>query len=441
MRVLVIGGGGREAAIAWQLAKTDTVFCLAGHENPSLLEAAHQSGGRFAIVSPTDGEAVAQFAKANDIELAFVSADAPLEAGVVDALLDAAIPTVGPRRAGARIEWDKRFALELMREILPQFTPRFWVIESVDRLEAIFAEIAAAAIDIVVKPQGLTAGKGVKVMGPHLSSLQDAKAYTRELLEARPAECVLIVEKCTGHEFTLMCLTDGVSMVAPPATYDYPYRFAGDTGPGTGGMGAFSGTPVLPFLSMAQYRESVGIAKTVLAALSSRGISFNGVLNLGLFCTPQGLKFMEFNARFGDPEAMNILMVLETPLADVLRYIASRELDALEVRYSSAASVVKYLVSPEYALTSGVQHHFELDVAAIEKEGLKVFFSSAAHETGASGYRTVGNSRAVAVGATAGTAQEASERIERALSAHVKGPLEWRRDIGSAQYIGELTRR
>ena len=441
MRVLVVGGGGREAAIAWQLAKTDTVFCLAGHENPSLLDAAHRSGGRLAIASPTDGAAIAQFAKANDIELAFVSADAPLEAGVVDALLDAAVPTVGPRRAGARIEWDKRFALELMGEILPQFTPRFWVIESLDRLDSVFAEVAAAAIDIVVKPQGLTAGKGVKVMGPHLASLQDAKAYTRELLEARPAECVLIVEKCTGHEFTLMCLTDGVSMVAPPATYDYPYRFAGDTGPGTGGMGAFSGIPVLPFLSMDEYRESVDIAKTVLEALSARGISFNGVLNLGLFRTSQGLKFMEFNARFGDPEAMNILMLLETPLGDVLKHIAAKQLDALEVRYSSAASVVKYLVSPEYALGQGVPHHFELDVAAIEKEGLKVFFSSAVRDAGTAGYRTVGNSRAVAVGATAATAQEASDRIERALITYARGPLEWRSDIGSAQYLGGLARR
>jgi phosphoribosylamine--glycine ligase len=165
------------------------------------------------------------------------------------------------------------------------------------------------------------------------------------------------------------------------------------------------------------------------------------VLNLGLFCTPQGLKFMEFNARFGDPEAMNILMVLETPLADVLRNIAARELERIEVRYSRAASVVKYLVSPEYALAGGAQHHFELDVAAIEKEGLKVFFSSAAHDGGTGGYRTVGTSRAVAVGATAGTAPEASERIERALSAHLKGPLEWRQDIGSAQYIGGLARR
>lgn len=441
MRILVVGGGGREAAIARQIARTDTVFCCAGHENPSLVAAARESGGKFISATPTDAPAIARIAKDNGIDLAFVSADAPLEAGVVDALLAASIPTVGPVRAAARIEWDKRFALELMKEILPQYTPRFWVVEALSTVADVFADVARAGLDIVVKPQGLTAGKGVKVMGPHLASLKEAEAYTRELLATRPAESVLIVEKCVGHEFTLMCLTDGESLVAPPATYDYPYRFEGDSGAGTGGMGAFSGTPALPFLSMDRYREAIEIASNVIGSLASRGIPFNGVLNLGLFQTPQGLKFMEFNARFGDPEAMNILMLLETPFADVLRHIERKRLAALDVRYSNAASVVKYLVSPEYALSGGKVHRFALELSAIEQAGVKVFFSSAAVDIETGGYHTVGNSRAVALAATAPTASEASERIERCLAAYVRGPLEWRRDIGSAEYLERLAHR
>lgn len=439
-KTLIVGGGGRESSIAMRLAEDSAVYAVMPHVNPTIEHYVAKTGGKYLIDSPTNADCIARFAVENSIDLAFVSSDEPLAAGVVDALIASGIKTVGPTREGARIEWDKEFAMRLMRQHFPEITPGYWVAKDESSLETAIREVRVLGIEIVVKPQGLTGGKGVKVMGTHLANLDEAASYARELLHDRPNESVVLVEKVQGVEFTMMVLTDGTTVVRPPATYDYPYRFDGDAGPGTGGMGAFSSNrETLPFLSQEDYDKCLEVAGGVLKALREEGRHYNGVINAGFFVTKSGLKFLEFNARFGDPECMNIMTVLDGSLLGLLKDIQQEKLSEKSIKFADKASVVKYLVSPEYALKEGQKHEFTLDVAAIKRMGVEVFFSASVRsEAGKDVFSTVGNSRCAALASSGDSTQEASNLIERAIANHFQGPLEWRRDVGDQVYIENL---
>lgn len=445
MHTLLVGQGGREAAIAQKLSRECKLSVFMGHANPSLVREAQRSGGEVGIGSVVSPKEVAAFAKKCGAELAVVSADNPLEAGVVDALLESGIPSVGPTRAGAEIEWNKAFARELVREVAPEFAPQFWIGRSEAELKKIISEAEASRMEIVVKPAGLTGGKGVKVMGEHLKDFAEALEYAVSVLRA-PGDGgrdVVIEEKLEGVEFTLQGLTDGVSVVRTPLTYDYPYRFEGDTGPGTGGMGSVSWenkTP--PFVKAEQYEKCVAVAEQILRALKDRKRHFNGVMNVGFFYTPRGLKIMEFNARFGDPECINIMSLLNSSALELFTGIAKGELDPSTVRLAKAASVNKYLVAPEYCLGGKKEHRFTVDVEGLEADGAQVLFSAAVQDGSVPNtFKTTGASRNVAISVTAPTAPEASLRIEALLSRYVTGPLEHRADIGSKKYIDSLVQR
>ncbi len=346
-------------------------------------------------------------------------------------LMSHGIHTVGPTRSGAQIEWDKEYAIKLMHKKFPEFTPEFWIVSNEESLTAAFDEIQKMSLEIVVKPQGLSGGKGVKVMGVHLANLMAAEECTRKLLSDRPDESVILVEKIEGVEFTLMVLTDGVSVLRPPATYDYPYRFDGDTGPGTGGMGSFNDRCLpLPFMTQVDYDQCLNIAIEILQVIRAENRHFNGVLNTGFFITEKGLKFLEFNARFGDPECMNIMSVLDGSLSSLLNDIDCKTLTNTSARFMNQASVVKYLVSPDYALKNGERHEFEMDIDAIERMGVDIFFSSAV-EIEINRFVTIGNSRCVALVARSNSIQSACDQVETAIRKHVRGPLDWRTDVGS----------
>ncbi len=229
-----MGHGGRESALASRMAEHSELFAFVGHENPSILRAAGGSGGGHMVGDVCDPSAVAAYARAQEIDIAMVSADEPLQAGVVDALLAQGTRAVGPTAAGAEIEWNKAFARSVLADVAPEACPLLHVVTSLDELDQAMA--AFGERPVAVKPSGLTGGKGVKVMGPHLADHAAARAYGLELLEhCRPGECVLIEEKIEAPEFTIQAISDGRTVVFPNATYDYPYRFDGDQGPGTGG--------------------------------------------------------------------------------------------------------------------------------------------------------------------------------------------------------------
>ena len=437
LRTLIVGNGGRESALARAMAQGSELHAFVGHANPTIVGHASASGGSHAIGDVCDARAVAAFAHEREIDIAMVSSDEPLAAGVVDALLAQGTRAVGPTQAGAEIEWNKAFARELLAEIAPDAVPVLRIVRAPAEVAPAIASFGAT--EVAVKPAGLTGGKGVKVMGPHLDSHAAARDYALELLERGGAgECVLIEERIVGAEFTIQALSDGRTVVFPPSTYDYPYRLDGDEGPGTGGMGSLSlPTATLPFMSARHYEEACSIITRVIARLREQGRHFTGVMNSGFFATADGVKVIEFNARFGDPECMNIMSLFAGDWPQVMEGMCAEGLTENDVPLREEASVVLYLVSPDYALRAGGPYEFELDEHAIVDSGCEVLFSSAVHVSGNT-YRTVGTSRAVALTAVAPELEPATERV-RAAAATVP-VLEWRADVGDPRYLEGLTR-
>jgi phosphoribosylamine--glycine ligase len=431
---LIVGHGGRESALAMRMAEHSQLHAFMAHENPSIVGHATASGGGYATGDVRDPRAVAAFAREREIDLAMVSADEPLEAGVVDALLAQGTRTVGPTRAGAEIEWNKAFARSLLGEVAPEALPMIRVAR--DPAEVRDAIAAFGSAPVVVKPSGLTGGKGVKVMGPHLATHAEAEEYATSLLAGRPGETVLVEEKIVGAEFTIQAISDGRTVVFPPATYDYPYRYDGDQGPGTGGMGSLSmPDPTLPFMETSHYEQACSITARIIERLSDQGRHFSGVMNSGFFATADGVKVIEFNARFGDPECMNIMSLFEGSWPEAMQSISSGTLAAADVPLREGASLVLYLVSPDYAVRPGPPLEFDLDESSIEREGAHVFFSSAVR-TGEHSFRTVGTSRALAIATTAPTLEQARVRVVRC--ADTVPQLEWRADVGAERYLEGL---
>ncbi len=424
------------------MAEHSELHAFVGLENPSIVGYAAASGGSHQLGDVCDPQAVAAFARAREIDIAMVSADEPLAAGVVDALLAQGTRAVGPTAAGAEIEWNKAFARSLLAELAPEALPRLRIVRAPGEVADAIA--AFGSTPVVVKPSGLTGGKGVKVMGPHLANHEHAGEYALELLaRGRPGETVLIEEKVLGAEFTIQAISDGSTVVFPPSTYDYPYRYDGDRGPGTGGMGSLSmASAALPFMAPRHYEQACSIIERVIERLSQQARHFSGVMNSGFFATADGVKVIEFNARFGDPECMNIMSLFDGSWPEAMQSIASARLDAKDVPLREQASVVLYLVSPDYALGTpssgpapGGAYDFTLERERIEAAGCHVFFSSAV-ATGPNSYRTVGTSRAVALASTAPTLERARVRVaEQAATVPV---LEWRRDVGDERYLEGL---
>ena len=436
MRTLIVGSGGRESALALRMAEHSELHAFMGHENPSIVRHVLSSGGSYVTGDACDPEAVAAYARAQAIDIAMVSADEPLQAGVVDALLAQGTRAVGPTRVGAEIEWNKVFARSLLADVAPEAVPLLRVVTAEHELDEAIAFFGSTPV--VVKPSGLTGGKGVKVMGPHLADHGEARDYALSLLARGPGEGVLIEEKILGAEFTIQAISDGTTVLFPPATYDYPFRFDGDEGPGTGGMGSLStAEPILPFMTASHYAEACSIIQRVIERLADQGRHFTGVMNSGFFATADGVKVIEFNARFGDPECMNIMSLFSGNWPELMERLSAGRLSGSDVPLAEQASLVLYLVSPDYALRQGGPYEFGLDQARIEDAGCHVFFSSAV-DIGENCYRTVGTSRAVALATTAPTLQSARERIVDCAGA--VDVLEWRRDVGDESYLKGLSK-
>jgi len=430
-RTLIVGHGGREAALATRMAESSVLHAVMGHANPTITALVGGTGGDWSQGDVCDGSAIAQFAVANGIDIAMVSADDPLAAGVVDELRRAGIAAVGPTRAGAEIEWNKVFCREVVARVAPEANPAFAVARTVDEVDRAVAQVGAQHGPVVVKPVGLAGGKGVKVVGPHLADNDEAVAYAREVVRSgRNGGAVIIEERISAPEITIQAMTDGRTVVFPPATYDYPYRFDGDTGPGTGGMGscALPGG-LLPFVDAGDYDRACQIVQAVVDYLAEVGRPFSGCLNAGFFATADGLRVIECNARFGDPEGINIMALLHSDWVDAMEAMASQSFTASDVVLADQASVVTYLVAPEYAVGTSAGHRFGLDVEAVRAQGAHVLFSSAV-AAGSGLFDTVGTSRAVAITAEAATIEEARATVERAIAASVTGDLQWRSDIG-----------
>ena len=439
-KFLIVGSGGRESAFAMRLAEDTQLYAVIHHKNPLIMDCVKKSGGMYLIDDANDPHVILNFVKEHSIDYTFVSADQPLANGVIDILLENNFKAIGGTKEATRIEWDKIYSIDMMHKVCPEFTPFYKVVSKIEELQDALSEFESRGLDVVVKPQGLTGGKGVKVMPEHLSNYQDCKNYASSLLEKNRDENVLLVEKLQGIEFTIMGITDGKNLVVSPASYDYPFRHEDDKGAGTGGMGCFTNSEKkLPFMSDKDLDDCTYIMQRIIDEMRTNNLFFNGVINGGFFKTRDGIKFMEFNGRFGDPEGLNILSILDGSFSELLVHIWNKTLTDDVVSFLKKASVTKYLVAKEYPEKSNKVISFTINEQAITDLGVKIFFASCI-KTGPHQYETLKKSRVVAFGAVSDVIDDASLLINKAIDTYVKGELEYRQDIGSQKSLEKLKR-
>ncbi|NLI69354.1 MAG: phosphoribosylamine--glycine ligase [Firmicutes bacterium] len=308
MRIMVIGGGGREHALVWSLSRSpqvDAIHCVPGNAGIAALAECH-------AMDPEDLPALAGLAHNRGIDLTVVGPEAPLVAGIVDHFMDRGLTVMGPERKASLLEGSKSWAKEFMAECgIP--TADFEVFESFDRARKFARESRSR---VVVKADGLAAGKGVFVTdGP-----DEAESALRQIMLDRifgdAGNKVIIEERLEGEEATLLALTDGKSFLTMPSSQDHKAVGEGDTGPNTGGMGAYAPAPVMTGEMVSSVEENV--FQPLLEGMRKRGLLYRGVIYAGLMVTAEGPRILEFNVRFGDPEAQAILPLLDDDLASVL---------------------------------------------------------------------------------------------------------------------------
>lgn len=436
---------GRDVAAAEKFAQHGhEVYPVGPHPNPSLIAVAENSGGKFYQVEDAmDQKVLGECLEDSGAEMFYTNSDDALAAGIVDMVRgqnpDLLIPS--PDKEASKIEWDKFYSRDIVERIHEKYNPLYVPVENEKALQEAIEIFWDDEKEVVVKPRGLTGGKGVKVMGPHLKDYVDVSLYAKEILADPNQQGLILEEKIQGREFTVQAYTDGRTLIVPPTTYDYPYRQDGDTGPGTGGMGCFT-MPAgenLPFLTNRNRKEAVEVMQQALVHLEDDWQEFKGTLYGSFFKTEKGLKVVEFNARIGDPEGISIVDLLEddVDLAEVLEKIATGDLEEKDVRFRKMASTVIYLVSPGYAYRSDSTYGFDVDAEAIADNDCRLYHV-ASRQVGENQFKTVGSSRTLAVSALAETPWEARDKILDAIDEGVGGPLEFRQDIGSKEYIANL---
>jgi len=427
---LLVGNGAREHAIAESVCKKKGVklFAYMSAKNPGISKLCEESGGEFEIGDIEDGEEISGWAKAKKIDLAFASPDAVLSAGVTDSVIAAGIKCASPTKGASRIEWDKRYLRDLMSSNEIEGCPKYGYFENTKGIDKFIDEVG----DVAIKPVGLTGGKGVKVVGHQLANLDEAKKYARDvLINAIGGGAVIIEQKLVGEEFTLMAFCDGVNLEFMPTVQDHKLAYDGDSGPNTGGMGSYSdNSRLLPFLKNSEYEKACAIMKKIVLAQGKKD-KFVGILYGQFMTCKDGIYVIETNARFGDPEAMNVIAVLENSLYEVFVAMADRKLKDIEIKWEQKATVVKYLVPNGYLQKSVGSSQIEIDYEEINQSGAKIYFASVNEKDGKI---FSGKSRSIAVLGKADSIFEAAEIAEEGCHS-VDGPLWHRKDIGTKELV------
>ncbi|WP_026072389.1 phosphoribosylamine--glycine ligase [Nodosilinea nodulosa] len=340
MKALVVGSGGREHTLAWSLLgspRITEVVCVPGNGGTAALPHC-----RNLAMNPGDFEGIARFALVNNLELVVVGPEQPLADGIADYLQTQGLKVFGPCQAGAQIEASKAWAKALMVEAaIPTARAEAFSDEA-----AALAYLKQAGAPIVVKADGLAAGKGVTVA----QTLEEANQAVSDAFSGRfgaAGHQVVIEEFMTGQEASVLAVTDGQTIRPLVPAQDHKTIGEGDTGPNTGGMGAYAPTPVVTPELMARVQSEV--LEPAIATLRRRGIDYRGVLYVGLMITPEGIpKVVEFNCRFGDPETQAVLPLLETPLEEVMLACIEGRLDALDLRWKPGAAACVVVAAEGY---------------------------------------------------------------------------------------------
>jgi len=416
MKVLVVGQGGREHALCWALAQSphvERVYCAPG--NGGIAEVA-----TCVPIKETDLAALARFAQDEGIGLTVVGPEAPLAAGIVDFFRARGLPIFGPTRAAAQVESSKAFAKRIMQQHgIP--TADYAVF---DDYGAALAYVREKGAPIVVKADGLAAGKGVTVARTVAEAQEALRRAMREGAFGAAGSRVVIEECLEGEELSLMAFVDGETVRPMVPAQDHKPVFDGDRGPNTGGMGAYSPVPQMDpaVIAAAEAR----ILRPMAAALAREGCPFTGVLYAGLMVTADGPKVIEFNARFGDPETQVVLPRLKTDLLEVLLAVVEERLEEVALEWRDEAALCVVLAS------GGYPHGYEVGkaISGLERvdPDVLVFHAGTKRDGEAlvtSGGRVLG---VTALGATLAEAQQ--KAYANAARIRFEG-MHYRTDIGN----------
>ena len=427
-KILLVGQGAREHAIAKALKKNDLeLYAFMKAKNPGIALLSEE----VKLAPLNDYNALGEFVKKIKPDIAIIGPENPLADGIVDFLKENDINVIGPFQSAARIESSKSFTRDLMKKYNIPGLPDYRVFQPGTDIEEIKNYINKYG-KVAVKRDGLAGGKGVKLMGEHLQDVNETIAFCKEVFDK--GEPIVLEELLVGEEFSLQCFVSGENIVPTPIAQDHKRAYEGDKGPNTGGMGSYSAEDhLLPFIPEEIVEEAKEIVwKTAKAIKEETGQNYIGILYGGFMLTPNGLKLLEYNARFGDPEAMNILPLLKTPLIDIFRAMINNELDEIEVVFDKKATVCKYLVPEGYPITPKKEEPIVVETEKITKEGADLFYSSVSETE--PGKIITTTSRAIAIVGIAENLAKAEKIAEKATT-YVEGPLFHRKDVGTKELI------
>ena len=370
MKILIVGSGGREHAIAWKVAQSplcSKLYTAPGNPGTAAL-------GENVPLAADDVGGLARFARESQVDLVIVGPEASLAVGLSDALRQENILVFGPSRAAAQIESSKVFSKQFMqRHSIP--TARFAVFSG---FEEALAHVNAVDYPIVIKASGLAAGKGVLLP----QSIEEAREALRSILVEKSfgaaGEQVVIEERLEGEEVSLLAFTDGVSVCVMPPAQDHKRLLEGDLGPNTGGMGAYAPAPVCPPGLIEHIQRTV--LQPAVDGLRAEGLPFTGVLYAGMILTAAGPLVLEFNCRFGDPETQVILPLLESDLVEICAACAERRLGTVDITWRNEACATVVLASPGYP----GKYRMSIPIQGLEKvtEGCQIFHAGTRMEDG-----------------------------------------------------------
>ncbi|NPE07725.1 MAG: phosphoribosylamine--glycine ligase [Asgard group archaeon] len=427
-RVLLVGQGAREHAIAKALKKSEVdLFAFMKAKNPGIAKLST----KVKIAKLDDFDALGDFIKYIQPDFAVIGPENPLADGIVDFLLEKGVKSIGPTKSAARMESSKSFTRDLLTKYNIPGQPEYRIFAP-DTVLMEISEYIAKVGKVAVKRDGLAGGKGVKLMGEHLQNVEEVLDFCQEVFAK--GEAIVFEELLIGEEFSLQCFVSGEDISPSPIVQDHKRAYEGDTGPNTGGMGSYSAEDhLLPFIPAEIVEEAKEIIRQTAKAIKQEiGSDYIGILYGGFMLTANGLRILEYNTRFGDPEAMNILPLLKTPLLDIFKAMIKKELSKIKVEFAKQATVCKYLVPEGYPVSPRKEEPIEVDVEKIINEGADLFYSSVSEVE--PGKIITTSSRAIAIIGIANELAKAEEIAEKATS-YVKGPLFHRKDIGTKELV------
>jgi phosphoribosylamine--glycine ligase len=423
MKILVIGSGGREHAICDTLRRTSTksaeLFCASG--NAGIAQIAE-----CVPIKVEDQQALLAFAKDKEIDLTVVGPEAPLASGLVDAFERNHLKIVGPRSEAARLESSKAFAKAFMdRHSIP--TARYRIAASFEEAEALLrsGEFGNENASVVIKADGLAAGKGVFVAGDRAAAFNALTELRSGVAGADAVGRIVMEETLAGSEVSILLFADGKNYRLMPAARDHKRIGENDTGPNTGGMGSITDNAIVDSATLDRVVRE--IVEPTLQGCRDEGFPFRGILFIGLMLTADGPRVLEYNVRFGDPETQSILVRLKTNLETVFTAIAERSLDEVPVEWSLDASACVVLASrgyPAKAETGSVIHGIE---RAAQHERVSIFHAATSRSNGE--WLTSGG-RVLGVTATGENLDAALKRCYGAVAEIRWEGMQYRRDIG-----------